>query len=442
MSCKIAYKENFKKWSISIEAINKLYKFIYEDTEKSGTFKIDTVDKKTKKEITIVDGDKDSVETPLSLINYHTHPISCYVQEKCTYGWLSGEDIRECIIFALQGTIAHILCAIEGIYVCQLNPCIVENLIKLDNIDISDKMLKLIGKYNPIDFYRGLIITCIEIYFRSSHAFRTQQFNNSHTIKANDYIKYINNFKFSNIFNDVKKNGSIDGGHVWSYEHKLVKNTFEKYVENYESDTYVIVCDKHGNRKISNITVLDVIKNDGLIKDLKFTNNCKYSKDLWSENWFLTKLYYSDIYYDKKYIKYDDLSTTDKLKFIKTASKNKKKDLIKISDKPMFYFFELTGECDHNNIKDNLHFFGRKRSGKKSKLNSKSNSTSFTPTSNKVYIYGSEKCSYCKIATDKYKKLNYDVKTHYFPEIKDAIAEVKKIDDSINTIPAIFIKIN
>jgi hypothetical protein len=438
MTCRIDDQSSFKKWVVSQEAINKITKFLYLETEKSGTFSINTETKGTDKDITIIHGDKDSVETPLSLVNYHTHPISCYVQEKCVYGWLSGEDIRECIIFALQGTIAHVVCAIEGAYVCQINPCILETLVKLKKEDFTissgmNALLKKNGIDRIVDFYRGLIITCIEVYFRSTHAFRTAKFNKGHKICADDYIKFINKFKYSNMFKSgtksaKKRNGSekekivmSGNGGVWTYENSLKKMSYQAYIKNYEDDTCITMCDKHGNRTNTSITMLDIVENDGLITKFPLSS-CKYTKELWSENWFLVKLYYSKINKNSEWVIYDSLRTNDKTNFIKNCKEND----IEVTDKPVFYFFDLVGICDHNHVKNNLNSFGNK-SRKRSK---------------KIIIYGSDKCSYCTKALDKYTKLNYEIKKHYFGTIKDAVEAAQQIDDSITTIPAIFTKIN
>ena len=52
-------------------------------------------------------GEKDSVVTPLAVINFHTHPKSCYIDEGVKWGWPSGEDMRECLNFAKHKNFCH-----------------------------------------------------------------------------------------------------------------------------------------------------------------------------------------------------------------------------------------------------------------------------------------------------------------------------------------------
>jgi len=65
-------------------------------------------------------GNENSVTTPLSVINFHTHPISCYTEENVKWGWPSGEDARQCIVFAQKGNLVHLVFSQEGTYVIKV----------------------------------------------------------------------------------------------------------------------------------------------------------------------------------------------------------------------------------------------------------------------------------------------------------------------------------
>tara|TARA_B110000858_G_C17744255_1_gene446475 strand:- start:273 stop:1175 length:903 start_codon:yes stop_codon:yes gene_type:complete len=129
---------------------------ILNDTYKSCNKKI----KKTE----IKKGDKDSVSTPLSIINFHTHPLSCYIDNNTIWGWPSGEDLRACIDFALNGNLIHVIFALEGTY-----------LIKV-NFDL----LKYIKNKNTKE--------CIEQIFQYTHRYR-----------CFDEDNLINNFKITHL---------------------------------------------------------------------------------------------------------------------------------------------------------------------------------------------------------------------------------------------------
>lgn len=57
------------------------------------------------------------------------------------------------------------------------------------------------------DIIRGLLILSLEIYFRSSHRFRSHDINlhSENKVYPIDFIKFVNNFKITNIFNSKKK---------------------------------------------------------------------------------------------------------------------------------------------------------------------------------------------------------------------------------------------
>jgi len=98
-------------------------------------------------------GKKDSVMTPLSVVNFHTHPLNCYIQAKTIWGWPSGEDLARCIEFANNNNLAHIIFAVEGTYI----------------IDVNKEILAGINKIKGLT---DIIIHNIEIIFQLTHKHR------------------------------------------------------------------------------------------------------------------------------------------------------------------------------------------------------------------------------------------------------------------------------
>lgn len=94
-----------------------------EDNEK-------TCDKETSKNLKFNKGSNDSVITPLSVINFHTHPLSCYIDAETIWGWPSGEDLARAIEFAQANNICHIVFAVEGTYVIEVNKELLNKLNK------------------------------------------------------------------------------------------------------------------------------------------------------------------------------------------------------------------------------------------------------------------------------------------------------------------------
>jgi hypothetical protein len=475
MSCKIELSKIYD-WIIPKETImEKYYPLLTKNKEVAGKVPVDLMKKRTGSDITYVEGDNDSVEAPHALVNYHTHPSSCYIQEKTIFGWVSAEDCRESIVSAIQGSVAHIVPAIEGTYVIQINPCILENLVHLENfIKVPKESLDYITKlgYNTMDFYRGLIITCIEIYLRASHAFRCIDFNKpvgatgtatgSNRISVNDFIKYVNSFTLSNLFSKKKVEtcGRIKCGQVGVFENKKLSiSTFNNYVKNYESEVNVFLCSNKGELSESKLNIMDAIK-DGLLeplKTLKLGTKCKYPKKLWTDKWFLIKLYHNKVELDGRNCLYDDLSTNDKIKFLKEHSKGNK--ILILEDDAKFRCFSLDGNCDHEHIKNNIS--SRNFSNRKGKVEEKENGNrkrkrsikrikgikkkdieksteKGTEKSTNLLLIGSSACHFCEELVKKLddKKIKY-IK-EYHPDISSAINSAEKLHKDIDGIPALF----
>lgn len=105
-------------------------------------------------------GNADSVLTPMAVINYHTHPLDCYIEGETIWGWPSGEDLKQCIQFAKGGNVCHIIFAIEGTYIIDIN----KSVLKYMTEEIEDR---------------------IELLFQITHNFR---------VYSQDSTKFYHNF--------------------------------------------------------------------------------------------------------------------------------------------------------------------------------------------------------------------------------------------------------
>jgi len=160
-----------------------------------------TLEKKKK-------GNGSAVKTDHSLINCHTHPFKCYLDEKCIWGWPSGEDMRESILFMMNKNLVHLVYAMEGIYTIQVNPLLYSVMINLPQ-EIAEHQQTLnsnsnSNSNNKLKFtentIRGLIVLLVEIIFKGTHAFRNCSYLK--TINREDsYITPLDWIEYSNQFN-------------------------------------------------------------------------------------------------------------------------------------------------------------------------------------------------------------------------------------------------
>lgn len=142
-------------------------------------------------------GDGMSVKSPDSSANFHTHPLACYEggdskkkKDQCIWGWASGEDMRESVVFSMRGNLIHLIFALEGVYGIQCNPYIIDMFKK----EFSDNM-------------RGMIVCVIENYFKFTHGFRNCVYNESKNkiCTPYDWIIFANNFKLDNLLETQKE---------------------------------------------------------------------------------------------------------------------------------------------------------------------------------------------------------------------------------------------
>jgi len=372
--CKIT--DEIKKWIIPNLIINEILRYLYYDVEMAGELKLTTETKEVHK-YTTIQGESSTVSTPKAILNYHTHPISCYVSEKTIWGWPSGEDIRECIFSALEGTIAHLTVAVEGSYVIQVNPCILENFISLDSnkLIISYKETKEYKKFMSMfsknvqleDILRGLIILLIEIYFKSTHAFRTKEYNDKHTVTPNDFITFSNLFTLKNIFNKktVKECGSLRCHSLWTFEdNKYEKMSFKDYVSDYEDDTTIYLCKKNGNRDYTEVLIKKIFRFPELLKVLEgidFSHHCKFPEHLWNNHWLYINFSEHEVISDGKSIG-NYISQKDHWALLQKG----KELILKQISTSFFYFFDMTEHCNHDSIAEHLKSLENKQKSKTS----------------------------------------------------------------------------
>ena len=99
---------------------------------------------------------------------------------------------------------------------------------------------------------RGMVVSYIEIYFRSTHLFRTYNINeNFKDLYPIDFIKFVNSFKMKNIFKTgkhVKGCGKLKCGGVPVFEGEKHKSSnFSRYIRDYEYDMGFYLITKDGN---------------------------------------------------------------------------------------------------------------------------------------------------------------------------------------------------
>ena len=145
--------ENKVKWVISKEIIDKIKHSLQNDKDEisgvllfSDTDCKDGICNKKSSKINIKRGDSDSVYTPQGIINFHTHPKICYINEKVKYGWCSGEDMAQTIFFARKNNLVHIVFSLEGAYIIN-----VKQKIANKDIKILEKVLKMTHVFRSSD---------------------------------------------------------------------------------------------------------------------------------------------------------------------------------------------------------------------------------------------------------------------------------------------------
>lgn len=261
------YKKNIVQQLIGkLDRYNKYSGLLYLDYEAAGEIDFENTncklkdneeicDKHTKKNISFKKGSNDSVITPNAVINFHTHPLSCYIEAQTIWGWPSGEDLARSIEFAISNNLCHIVFAVEGTYIIDVNKQILLDLKLLDNNIIKD------------------IIYNIEKIIQLTHKHRMYYNDNSSNISLDDefylfFMKKLNLEKKENILynwllliNNLDIENLIKLGNICLS--KLGESFNLKNLEKYNIDK------KFSKIKIFNITFK---KNKTVQWDKKFKN--------------------------------------------------------------------------------------------------------------------------------------------------------------------------
>ena len=301
------------------------------------------------------EGDNFSVKTKEGFCNFHTHPLSCYLGEKCIIGCPSGEDIRETIRFMLYGNVIHLIFTIEGIYTIQVNPNYIDTL-KDDKISIKE---------------RGCIVSLIETYFKSTHGFRNVEYNlqksreerNPKSVcKPNDWVIFANNFNLKNMIsksNKCTKNISCAG--IPDYETIHAQNIpLEDYLKKYEIDCYSMTSS-------GVLRTIDFEPNE-IMKILKNQIN-KFEKvhhkiKGWKPGQWFKAQFYENKFKGKKIMSENKISVSFFQKMFQEIQKNKK--LLSFPDEPIkFYFKDVV--APEKNETCTVEFTKHKKNKKKKK---------------------------------------------------------------------------
>lgn len=397
MTCNISLNK-VRKWEIDNQYINNLYDYLYLNQEVAGKFSLSTHNKNVSKVIKSNDGSADTVSAPHAIVNWHSHPVSCYLNEKTYYGWPSGEDLRETVVFGLLGSACHIVPSLEGTYKIQPNPCVLIDMINIGkkkdsnevNVETVKKLKKVLKTIPVDDFLRGLVIFCVEVYFKITHEFRLIKHIDKKHQQINRILRDAYDTSITSPLEFIELVNSVELNHMISAE-------FIKYMKDYENGSEILCMDEHGSRnnqvsvsKLSNSLILDSLE---ILRDLGSSCNLPdiyYDNPL--DNWKdkTTKLFKIELYENtlngKRYIHTDNDEKLELMKNIKDV-----KIKLESNKNIEFYMFDMSGDCSHKNISSHI---------KKISENSTKNSKSL------VEVFGSSECKFCKIAEDKISKKN------------------------------------
>jgi len=298
------------------------------------------------------------------------------------------------------------------------------------------------------DTIRGLVVLYIEIYYRSSHRFRSHDVNHNENEKLYpiDFIKFVNSFRISNIFNTGKKIkgcGDLQCGGVPVYEGKKGKSSsFSKYVSNYERDTGFYMVNKYGETLSLNASLKKFKTFESYIKDIVIGNDCT-NKNLnkWKKNWFHMSFAPNKVLVNGKYQLYisKNLNANDRLSFLNEHKmfdpKTNDESPIILDKTPTFYFYSIKGNCDHVDI--TKHLIAHKPKTISRNLRRRRSRKKYNT---KVIVYGSDKCGWCKRAVKYLEKKGVRVTKRYSDSINQAVDNASKFaGKELNSVPAIFV---
>lgn len=459
--CSIDTENGEHPWTLTKESMLSVYPELSKNYELGGKFTFlhtkGVIHRRTShKKVIRNRGQKDSVNCPQGMLNFHTHPISCYLQEKTVWGWTSGEDLRETIIFGLKGTLAHAVLSVEGCYLVQISNCAIDNLINLRLPEIPNTLAtKLIGYFastishrnkdsddyvknfgiskkeildacasmsNPGiitrilgDILRGIMIVFIEIYFRSTHRFRTYSFCAKTPVTPYDFIKMVESFRLENMFDhksNVKGCGPVIKCNGISVGSKRV-STFKNYIRDYENNTGFYICDNVGNVIQIEIPIREIFDVIPIVAQVS-KNFDKCAK------WFHISLTENLVLVAGKYVPYIGLHPKQQYEILEYYNKNYE-GYIKNNTYPLiptgdatFRWYQLHGDCSYKDIHKHRQTHKNGSSG--------------------VFIIGSPKCQWTRKADELLRSHGVPFTHDYRDTIRDAVHS-----SGTQTIPAIYV---
>ena len=325
MACKLDItSDELVEWSI--DSNEKIMESLFDDYEYAGSFAIHITEENTcdstgcsvkrvkQPRMNVLNkGDSSSVKTVDGYCNFHTHPLSCYVQENCVWGWPSGEDMRECVGFSLRNNLFHIVFALEGAYLIQLNPNILAVLMdskKLAKAAIPSMDNK--RKNMSPDRIRGAAVSLIEMYFKATHGHRTIDYNVSRghepagphepgTCMPDDWVRFANAFRLENARGDTNMSCGkmLPCSGIPDYEAKGRQSVpVEQYIlsygdlEGYSMSSRGVMRDVPNQAKFSNHTMSSL---DALCRFFSsIPTTMSYGDETWLPGqWFNCKLFHN-----------------------------------------------------------------------------------------------------------------------------------------------------
>lgn len=328
-----------KDWIIHGESSDRdVFPVMYHPYEYAGAFTLDYLSGKNcssgvcigehshKSEVKQCNkGQSTSVKTIDGYCNFHTHPLDCYKGENTIWGWPSGEDMRECVGFALRGNLVHMVYTMEGIYTIQLNPNIVSFIISDNN------MKELIPEIKNPNLTRGIIINLIESYFKATHGHRTSEYNEQHHKKVSntktkscltsnsfgvcmpkDWVDYANSFTIGSLLkNHPKKCSTVLPCNGFPEYTKRNSTTLDlrDYLKRYGFEMYEVNKDGKIYETKSKINVEKIlIDNIDRISQIfnSIPNQLSYGSEKWNQGqWFNVNIFYTKMVLKNKLVPFN-----------------------------------------------------------------------------------------------------------------------------------------
>jgi len=290
---------SYCKLNLKIErsTIEPILEDLKKDFEISGVIKFN--DNGETEVINKNNGSSDAVLTTNHLINYHTHPISAYINASTVWGWPSGEDIRETIKFGLEGNKGHIVFTVEGIYTIQVSQCKIKKMKNLTNKQ------------------RGIVVFLIEEYFKATHNFRgtsevNKLYDNGIKITPESYCDLVNHFDLGSLvltskteyskLRDINKNSSRlpNNGFLEISNGKVYTLPIKEYILDtdlvYNIDS---VGKEHGT---VDITIDKLISELSKINKILGIKKCVRKWNNSDSKWFFINFFPNKNYISKKFI--------------------------------------------------------------------------------------------------------------------------------------------